>query len=82
MRKKYFFIKRQKAVSEFLARFDGLKAKGGNTTSLHDFALGVCLNNKGLAKGFLSRLSKNNPAIAASVNEALEQRDQQRAGKC
>lgn len=81
MKNKYFFIKRNKAVTEYLARFEGVKSKGGTTASLHDFALGVCLNNKGLAKSFLSRLNTRYPAIAASVSDSLAQRQQQRASR-
>lgn len=77
MKNKYFFIKRQKAISEFIARFEGVKSKGGSATALHDFALGVCLNNKQLAKGFLSRLNIQHPAISASVSESLSQRKKQ-----
>lgn len=78
MKNKYFFIKRQKAISEYIARFEGVKSKGGSTATLHDFALGVCLNNKQLAKGFLSRLNTQYPAISASVSESLSQRKKQR----
>lgn len=78
MRNKYFFIKRNKAITEYVARFEGLKSKGGTTASLHDFAFGVCLSNKGIAKGFLSRLHSKHPDIVASVQRSLTARQSER----
>lgn len=74
MRNRYFFIKRQQRITTFIERFQKKRERGDSEEQLIDFVLGVCLANRPIAKGFLSRLNISAPTIVTVVQRALADR--------
>lgn len=61
-------------IKLFVERFKKMKASGRDFSLLVDYALGVCLSNKAIQKGFIEALSKHDNKVATEVEGKLSAR--------